>query len=103
MESDLRDKIRELALLRHAMPVLHRQYLPLLSRGSLLVYARKDAEDVVIVAINMDNSAQTFSICVDSMIPEGALLQDQISDKQVVVEAGNPRPDTPKNERCNSG
>ncbi len=90
--TNLRDKIRDLTLLRHAMPVLRTgAYLPLLSRGSLLVYARKDSEDVVIVAINLDNSPQTISVRVDGLLADDTLLQDQISDKQAEVKAGEIR------------
>ncbi len=67
------------------------EYLPLLSEGSLLVYARKDSEDAVIVAINLDNSARTFSVRVDGFFADGTTLQDQISDRQVVVEEGTIR------------
>jgi glycosidase len=90
--TNLRDKIRDLTLLRHAMPVLRTgAYLPLLSRGSLLVYARRDSEDVVIVAINLDNSPQTISVRVDGLLTDDTLLQDQISDKQAEVKAGEIR------------
>ncbi len=90
--TNLRDKIRDLTLLRHAMPVLRTgAYLPLLSQGSLLVYARKDSEDVVIVAINLDNSPQTISVRVDGLLADDTLLQDQISDKQAEVKAGEIR------------
>jgi len=88
----LRDKIRELTLLRHAMPVLRTgEYLPLLSQGSLLVYARKDSEDVVIVAINLDNTPHTISLRVEGLLSDDTLLQDQLSDKQAEVKAGEIR------------
>ena len=88
----LRDKIRELTLLRHAMPVLRTgEYLPLLSQGSLLVYARKDSEDVVIVAINLDNTPHTISLRVEDIVSDDTLLQDQLIDKKTEVKAGEIR------------
>ena len=90
--NNLRSKLRELTLLRHAMPVLRTgAYLPLLSQDSLLVYARKDDEDAAFVAINLEDSARTISISVEGMLPDGTLLQDQISTMQVEVKDGQIR------------
>ncbi len=85
----LHDKIRELVLLRHAIPALRTgTYQPLLANGNLLVYMRQDEHDSVIVAINLESSSQTLDIELKELIPDGTVLQDQLGSTQVTIQSG---------------
>lgn len=85
----LHDKIRELVLLRHALPALRTgSYQPLLANGNLLVYLRQDENDNVVIAINLENSAQTLTLEVKDLIPEGTVLQDQLGTIQITAREG---------------
>jgi len=54
----------------------------------LLVYLRQDENDNVVIAINLENSAQTLTLEVKDLIPEGTVLQDQLGTTQITAREG---------------
>jgi len=49
---------------------------------------RQDEHDSVIVAINLESSSQTLDIELKELIPDGAVLQDQLGSTQVTIQSG---------------
>lgn len=89
-DMELHDSIRELAILRQAMPVLRTgDFLPIYTEDCLLVFLRKDAEDTVLVAINMDDETHHIDLPVSDYFPEGFQLQSQLSDEHYQVINGS--------------
>ncbi len=85
----LHEKIRELALLRHAIPALRTgSYQTLMADGDLLAYLRKDENDIVIVVINRSEKAQKFDLDLHGSVPDLVELQDQIGNQNFVVTDG---------------
>ena len=86
---ELHDKVRELALLRHAMPVLRTgSYQPVFAEGGSLAYLREDPDEKVLVIINTETDSQTLTFETAGIYSNGTVLQDQLTERQVVIEDG---------------
>lgn len=85
----LRENIKELIQIRHAIPALRTgQFIPLTHHENLIAYIRKDEFDSVLVVIN-NNSAKTIvDLSVADYFPDGTNLQDQIGNLNINVENG---------------
>lgn len=83
----LRDTIKEIATVRHAIPALRTgSYEPIYAEGGVLAYLRRDELDTVLVVLNNSDNSVKLSLNVGDFFEEGAELQDQLSDKHCVVE-----------------
>lgn len=88
-DQGLRNQIRELVQIRHAIPALRTgEYIPVHSNDGFIAYLRKDATDTVFVIINTQSTSITKSFNVAEYFPEGFELQDQIGDMHVNVING---------------
>lgn len=87
---DLRTKLRELVLVRHALPALQTgSFEPLFTEGNVLAYVRADAEEHVLVVINASETSHTLNLPVASWFAQGTELQDQLSSQHVTVQDGS--------------
>ena len=86
---ELRNSLRELITLRHALPALRTgDFVPIYTEGDVLVYLRKDATDTVLVAMNLGQEAHILDLDVKSEFAEGASLQSQLDDRNFKVIDG---------------
>lgn len=85
----LREQVRELAILRSAIPALRTgDYIPLLAQEHLLVYLRRDQYDTVVVLINAGPHELKVDLPVQDYLADGTSLQDQIGDLEMIVDNG---------------
>ncbi len=85
--TDLRDTIKEITTVRHAIPALRTgSYEPIYAEGGVLAYLRRDELDTVLVVLNNSDNSIKLSLNVGDFFEDGAELQDQLSDKHCVVE-----------------
>jgi cyclomaltodextrinase len=86
---ELRDSLRELITLRHAIPALRTgDFEPIFTQDDVLVYLRKDANDIVLVAINLGNDAHILDLDVKAHFEDGKVLQSQLDERDSKVLGG---------------
>lgn len=89
----LLDWTRRCIALRHAHPALRNgQYLPLLRRSTVNIYAyaRWDQRECVVIALNNRELTHTLDLPLAGLpLPEGAELRDLLSDEVYQVRAGH--------------
>ncbi|MGB4594385.1 MAG: glycoside hydrolase family 13 protein [Anaerolineaceae bacterium] len=86
---ELRNGLRELITLRHAMPALRTgDFEPIYTQDDILVYLRKDASDTVLVAMNLGQEAQSLDLGAKPDFEDGTLLQSQLDDRNFTVVDG---------------
>jgi len=86
---ELRAGLKELITLRQAIPALRTgDFLPVYTEGDVLVYLRKDANDNLLVAINMDQTPQQINLDVQAHFNDGTTLQSQLDERNYSVQSG---------------
>ncbi|MEN6476084.1 MAG: alpha-amylase family glycosyl hydrolase [Syntrophaceae bacterium] len=88
-DEDMRSFYKHLISIRRGHSALrHGAYRALATEGDLLVYARDDGKETVVVAVNRGSSAATMSVPLQSAWKGGG-VRDALCDSMVSVEEGN--------------
>jgi cyclomaltodextrinase len=87
--TSLRESLKELITLRHALPALRTgSYSVIHAKDKVLAYLREDENDCILVVINAGETPVSFSLDLQGRLANGSQLQNQIGDEHLIVQDG---------------